>query len=52
MGAAMGTNRIEMAEHAAKLRAQGLTLKQIGTRIGRSEGEVSRLLRSVISAAA
>ena len=42
----MRAERREMAARAMRLRSSGLTLKQIGGRIGRSEGEVSKLLRA------
>ena len=35
-----------MAYRAQQLRSQGLTLKQIGARLGRSEGKISKLLRT------
>lgn len=44
----MRSERREMADRATQLRAQGLTLKQIGARLGRSEGEVSKLLRAMV----
>lgn len=43
---AMRPERQEMAGRAQQLRSQGLTLKQIGARLGRSEGEISKLLRA------
>lgn len=42
----MRPERQEMADRALRLRSQGLTLKQIGARLGRSEGEISKLLRA------
>ena len=45
----MRNERQELARRALQLRSQGLTLKQIGARLGRSEGEVSRLVRAVAS---
>lgn len=42
----MRKDRTEVAKRAADLRKQGLTLREIGHRIGRSEGEVSKLVRS------
>lgn len=42
----MNKNREALAARAAELRATGLTLRQIATRIGRSEGEASKLVRS------
>lgn len=42
----MRNERQELASRALHLRSQGLTLKQIGARLGRSEGEVSRLIRA------
>jgi transcriptional regulator with XRE-family HTH domain len=47
----MRNERQELARRALQLRSQGLTLKQIGARLGRSEGEVSRLVRAVASPA-
>jgi transcriptional regulator with XRE-family HTH domain len=42
----MRTERQELADRALRLRSQGLTLKQIGARLGRSESEISRLVRA------
>lgn len=47
----MRNERQELARRALHLRSQGLTLKQIGVRLGRSEGEVSRLVRAVTALA-
>ena len=40
----MREDRASVAKRAAELKAQGLTLREIGYRIGRSEGEVSKLV--------
>ena len=40
----MREHRAKAAQRAAGLKAQGLTLREIGYRIGRSEGEVSKLV--------
>jgi transcriptional regulator len=45
----MRTERQELANRALQLRSQGLTLKQIGARLGRSEGEISRLVRAAMA---
>ena len=37
--------RIRLGKRAADLRAAGLTLRQISARMGRSEGEISKLVR-------
>lgn len=47
---AMKEERIRLMKRALELRATGLTLRQISTRIGRSEGEVSKLVRKGRSA--
>ncbi len=38
--------RIRLCKRAADLRATGLTLLQISARMGRSEGEISKLVRA------
>lgn len=38
--------RIRLGKRAADLRATGLTLRQISARMGRSEGEISKLVRA------
>lgn len=40
----MRKDRAEVAKRAAELKAQGLNLREIGQRVGRSEGEVSKLV--------
>lgn len=40
----MREDRAKAAKRAAELKAQGLNLREIGQRIGRSEGEVSKLV--------
>ncbi len=42
----MREDRAMVARRAAELKAQGLTLREIGYRISRSEGEVSKLVRA------
>lgn len=46
----MRPERQEMVDRALRLRSQGLTLKQIGARLGRSEGEISKLLHAPVLA--
>ena len=42
----MKEERIRLGKRAADLRATGLTLRQISARMGRSEGEISKLVRA------
>ncbi len=42
----MNDYRMRLAKRAAELRDAGLTLRQISARLGRSEGEVSKLVRA------
>lgn len=46
----MRKDRAGVAKRAAELKRQGLTLREIGQRIGRSEGEVSKLISSAKTA--
>lgn len=39
-------NNRDKAQRASALRAQGLTLKVIATRLGISEGQVSKLIKA------
>lgn len=40
----MREDRAGVAKRAAELRTNGLTLREVGQRLGRSEGEVSKLV--------
>lgn len=46
----MREDRVRVARRAAELKRQGLTLREIGQRIGRSEGETSKLVSAAMTA--